>query len=185
VKDDNFNEIVRKKYADDWAHLNAEWQAYIAALDYGFDYDRMTIDFQSGKPLPVVGQAVTIATDRGWQSSGIELEAGKSYDLTATGRYQIAAEENNGVTSPWPCEPGGVTIDYHDGRPLGMLIGAIDSRDGHSKGTSESFAEPFGIGLRTTLKPIRSGTLYLRVNDAASGLADNRGTLNVTIRPAQ
>jgi hypothetical protein len=185
VKDENFNEIVRQKYADDWADLNAEWQAYIASLDYGFDYDRMAINFQSGKPLPVAGKIVTIAADRGWQSSGVKLEAGKSYDLTATGRYQIAEDENAGVTKPWPCEPGGVTIDYHDGRPLGILLGAIDSRDARSKGTSESFAEPFAIGLHTKLKPTRSGTLYLRVNDAASGLDDNRGTLDVTIRPAR
>src|SRR5262249_17899002 len=138
-----------------------------------------------GKPLPVAGQTVTIAADRGWQSSGVALEAVKSYDLTATGRYQIAADQNGGIAKPWPCEPGGVTIDYHDGRPLGMLIGAIDSRDGQSKGTSESFAEPFAIGLHTTLKATRSGTLYLRVNDAASSLDDNRGTLNVAIRRAQ
>jgi hypothetical protein len=145
----------------------------------------MAIDFQAGKPVPVAGQSVTIAADRGWQSSGIEVEAGKSYDLKASGRYQIATEKNGGVTKPWLCEPGGVTIDYHDGRPLGMLIGAIDSRDGRSKGTSESFAEPFAIGLHTMLKATRSGTLYLRVNEAASSLDDNRGTLNVNISPAQ
>jgi hypothetical protein len=183
VQDENFDDVVRRKYADDWADLNAEWQAYIAALDYGFDYDRMAIDFQAGKPLPAAGQAITIAADRGWQSSGVQVESGKSYDITASGRYQIAADQNAGVTKPWPCEPGGVTIDYHDGRPLGMLVGAIDSRDGSPKDTRESFAEPFAVGLHRVLKATRSGTLYLRVNDAASSLDDNRGTLNVTIRP--
>ena len=42
---------MRQKFATDWADLNAEWQAYIATLDYGFDFDRMAIDFKSGKPL--------------------------------------------------------------------------------------------------------------------------------------
>jgi hypothetical protein len=64
-----------------------------------------------------------------------------------------------------------------------MLVGAIDSRDGSSKGTSQSFADPFAVGLHTTLKATRSGTLYLRVNDSANSLDDNRGALNVTIRP--
>jgi hypothetical protein len=182
VKDENFNDIVRHKYAGDWADLNAEWQAYIATLDYGFDYDRMAIDFRPGKPLPAEGQTVTIAADRGWQSSGVQIEAGKSYKITASGRYQIAADQNAGITKPWPCEPGGVTIDYHDGRPLGMLLGAIDSRDGSSTVTSQSFAEPFAVGLHTELKATRSGALYLRVNDAANSLDDNHGTLNVTIR---
>ena len=51
VQDEKFNEIVRQKYAKDWADLNAEWQAYIATLDYGFDFDRMAIAFENGKPL--------------------------------------------------------------------------------------------------------------------------------------
>ena len=100
----------------------------------------------------------TIAADRGWQSSGVRLEAGKSYRVTATGRYEIAERRRK----PWPCEPGGVTIDYHDGRPLGMLLGAIDG----TNATATTLADPFAIGLGTTIKPTASGTLYLRVNDS-------------------
>jgi hypothetical protein len=40
------------------------------------------------------------------------------------------------------------------------------------------------IGLHTTLKPTATGTLYLRVNDSAAKLDDNRGTLTVTIETA-
>jgi hypothetical protein len=43
------------------------------------------------------------------------------------------------------------------------------------------FAHPFAIGLGTTIKPEMSGTLYLRVNDSAAKLDDNRGNLTVTI----
>ncbi len=148
VLEQDFNDIVRRNFAADWADLNAEWQAYIATLDYGFDFARMAIDFHSGKPLGGGPRTATIAADRGWQSSGAWLDAGKSYEVTAKGRYQIAAEENNGTTKPWPCEPGGVTIDYHEGLPLGMLLGAIDSRGEHSVPAAASFAEPVAIGLR-------------------------------------
>ena len=181
----DFNDVVRRNFAADWADLNAEWSAYIATLDYGFDYNRMAIDFQKGKPLAARPQTVTISVDRGWQSSGAWLDAGKSYIITATGRYQIAADKISGESKPWPSEPGGVTIDYHDGRPLGMLLGAIDSRNTKSQSTAASFADPIAIGLRATLKPTTSGTLYLRVNDAASKLADNRGTLTVKIEAAR
>ena len=87
----------------------------------------------TGKP-----RSVTIAADRGWQSSGVWLEAGKSYHVTASGRYQIAAEKSNDGEKAWPCEPGGVTIEYHDGRPLGMLLGAMveGARNGE-RGASE------------------------------------------------
>ena len=181
VQEQNFNDIVRQKYAKDWADLNAEWQAYIATLDYGFDFERMAIDFEPGKPLAGPAHTTTIVADRGWQSSGAWLEAGKSYDVTATGRYQIAEEQRDGATNPWISEPGGVTIDYHDGRPLGILLGAIDSRDKPVAGANPTFANPVVIGLRTTLKPTASGTLYLRVNDSASKLDDNRGTITVKI----
>jgi len=181
VQDQNFNDVVRQKYAKDWADLNAEWQAYIAALDYGFDFERMAIDFEPGKPLVGSARTATILADRGWQSSRVWLEAGKSYNVSATGRYQIAEEQHDGATKPWLSEAGGVTIDYYDGRPLGILLGAIDSRDKPVAGANPTFVNPVVIGLRTTLKPTISGTLYLRVNDSASKLDDNRGTITVKI----
>ena len=75
-----------------------------------------------------------------------------------------------------------MTIDYHDGRPLGMLLGAIDSRDERAAGGEpDRSPNPVAIGLHATLKPTASGTLYLRVNDSAGKLDDNRGTLTVKI----
>ena len=64
---------------------------------------------------------VSVAADRGWQSSGVRVDAGKSYRLRAAGRYQVADRPQ-----PWPCEPGGVSIRYYRGRPLGILL-AIDA----------------------------------------------------------
>jgi hypothetical protein len=185
VQDQNFNDLVRQKYAKDWADLNAEWQAYIATLDYGYDFERMAIDFKShGLMNSGSNYLVVVAADRGWQSSGVKLEAGKSYDVWATGRYQIAADEGS-ARKLWFSEPGGVTIDYHDGHPLGILLGAIDFRDKPVAGANPTFANPVVIGLRTTLKPTVSGMLYLRVNDSASKLDDNHGTINVNIGAAR
>jgi hypothetical protein len=172
VRDEDFNEIFRRAFADDWPDLEAEWQAYLPTLEHGYDFERMAIDFEPGRPLGAAAKIVTIVADRGWQSSGIRLMEGKTYRITATGRYEIA---NDG--QPWPCEPGGISIEYHDGRPLGMLLGAIDGRTGDT-----TMATPFGIGLGTTTTPKASGTLYLRVNDSAGQLSDNRGKLTVTIQ---
>jgi hypothetical protein len=185
VKEDNFNEIFRQRFAADWSDLNAEWTAYISTLDYGFDFGRMAINFKTGKPLLGGGQTITIRADRGWQASGVLLEAGKSYDISASGRYQIATERLDASEKPWPCEPGGVTIEYRDGRPLGMLFGAIDSRDEHASSAKPSFAEPTAVGLHAIVKPTATGTLYLRVNDSPAALDDNRGNLTISIKPAQ
>jgi hypothetical protein len=182
VERDDFNREFLRRFAADWADLNAEWQAYIAAIDYGYNFERMAIDFQSGKPLAGGEQTATISADRGWQSSGALLEAGKTYGVTATGRYEIAVEKDGGAAKPWPCEPGGVTIEYHDGRPLGILLGTIDSRDERSSTLNATFGTALVIGMRATIKPTASGTLYLRVNDWAGKLDDNLGTLTATIR---
>ncbi len=181
----DFNDIVRREFADDWADLTAEWQAYVATLDYDYDFDRMAIDFQRGKKVVMLPHKGTIAADRGWQSSGAWLEAGKSYRISASGRYQIATEQNDGAPQPWPCEPGGVTIEYHDGKPLGMLLGAIDARQDDAGAAGATFTKPIAIGLGTNITPAASGTLYLRVNDSPARLGDNGGTLTVTISPSR
>lgn len=184
VLDPKFNDLVRREYQADWPDLTAEWLAYITTLDHGYDFERMAIDFNShGLMREDAGGAhlISIHADRGWQSSGMRLEAGKSYKVWATGRYQIAVEKNGDATQPWPCEPGGVTIKYHDGHPLGMLLGAIQAEGETAPPAAPSFVQPIAIGLQATIKPDASGTLFFRVNDSAAGLGDNHGTLTVNV----
>ena len=183
VLDANFNEIVRREYQAEWDDLTAEWQAFVAALDHDYDFERMTIDMKRGQPLSTAVNQLQIAADHGWQSSGIWLDAGTPYRVEASGRFVIAREQVDGALQPWPCEPGGVTIEYHDGRPLGMLIGAIVG-EGASDNAQAGFAAPIEIGLGTTITPTVSGTLYLRVNDFAARLDDNRGAVTVAIQRA-
>ena len=193
VLDREFNEVFRSEYAADWPNVLAEWDAFVATLDHGYDFERMAIDFRPGQPLRGRESKSTIVADRGWQSLGVELEAGRTYRITASGRYQIAEEKTGSGTTPWPCEPGGVTLEYHDGRPLGMLLGAIVTPVGSNSkeaaavpplATQSSFAAPVSIGLGCTIKPAATGTLYVRVNDRAAHLDDNRGTLTVLVKTA-
>jgi hypothetical protein len=182
VLDPKFNDLMRREYETNWSDLQVEWQAFVATLDHGFDFERMAIPFQPGEPASAGGERnVEISADHGWQSSGVWLDAGKSYKIVASGRYQIATEQGEGASQPWLCEPGGVTIEYHDGHPLGMLLGAIDPGGETAPNAPMSFAEPAAIGLQANIQPATSGTLYLRVNDSAAHLDDNRGTLAVSI----
>jgi hypothetical protein len=170
VLEPNFNARMRRRFAD-WRGVSSEWQAFVAAIEHDYDFERTAIDFKPGKPLGEEPHKITLAADRGWQSSGAALQAGRSYRLAATGRYQIATEEIGGAVRSWPCEPGGVTLEYYDGQPLGILLAAIDT----------TLGKPFAVGLGTTFKPAASGTLYFRVNDSAGKLDDNRGNLSVSI----
>ncbi len=170
----DFNKRFRRTYRRQWADLLFEWQAFVAALDYGYDTKRMAIVHRGA--LPVEEDAVIkIAADRGWQSTGWRLWAGKTYTITSEGRYEI-----DGESEPWPCEPGGVTLEYHDGLPLGMLVGLlrpVDERD------SANPSEPLALGLQASITLEVDAILYLRVNDWPDRLSDNEGTLRASIVP--
>jgi hypothetical protein len=174
----DFNERFYHAYAADWSHLAEEWQVMVANLDYGYDVGRMAIDFTPGKPLSAAGAKVTVAADRGWQNSGLRLEAGVKYQLRAAGRYQVADRPQI-----WWCEPGGVSIRYCRGQPLGILLAAI--RPDEAASGPSPLIRPLRIGLGTTLAPERSGTLFLRINDSAGELSDNAGSLVVELSRGQ
>lgn len=156
--------------SEDSASLSWSWNEFVTTLDYGHDFDRATIEPREGTPLEPAGRTVSIRADRGWQSSGARLEASSSYALSAHGRFVVARTSRD-----WPCEADGVSLRYHDGRPLGRLLGTVV----HDDGTSTTVQV---MGSRAILKPTRGGTLYLKVNDSPSELADNSGELFVTLQ---
>lgn len=169
VTDPQFNDRFKRLYADDWENLREEWQVFVADLEYGYEVPRNAVEFGPGDPLPAGGAKVTIAADRGWQSSRIKLEAGRTYQLRASGRYQVANQPRI-----WWCEPGGVSIRYYHRQPLGILLGAVHPDHRDSNGPTP-LIRPVVVGLGAELTPERSGTLYLRINDSAAELGDNAG----------
>jgi hypothetical protein len=171
----DFGQHVMKLFAADWDRVNEDWQLYVASLDYGYDFEKMDVAFVAGKPLAAEGARLSVAVDRGWQSTGVQVEAGQKYQLRASGRYEVAQEPR-----AWECEPGGVTIRYYHGQPLGILLAAIRADDAGGRDPS-GLLKPIAVGLATTLDVQQSGTLYLRINDSAGGLGDNAGSLSVEI----
>ena len=172
----DFSTNFLKELEADLPAINEDWQLFIINADYGYDVSRGAVLRKAGvAPLPAAGATVTIAADRGWQSSGFAVEPGKTYKISATGRYLVAK-----APQPWPCEPGGITIHYHRGKPLGMLVAAIGDIK-LEKDTITPLAKPTGVGTLAEITPTFAGTLYLSINEAAGGLADNEGALSVKI----
>ena len=144
----------------------------------------MTVLHKKASPVETYAE-ITIAADRGWRSTGWRLQAGKTYTVTAAGRYVIARDEIvgddiPGDSEPWPCEPGGVTLEYHDGLPLGMLLGLLRPIDDHKPA---DFSKPLAVGLQASVTTKVDAILYLRVNDWPARLSDNEGTLRASIVP--
>lgn len=172
VTSPRFDRRFRTMYERDRRRLDQEWRLFAATLDYGHDLEREAIDFREGAPLAAGGsRRIAVRADRGWQSSAVRVEAGQPIRLSSAGRFVVGREEGG---APWPCEGGGVTLDYHAGRPLGELLATVDAG-------AEAFVTPKPIGLAADYTPPATGTLYLRVNDAPNALADNEGELRVTI----
>ena len=176
VRKPNFNARFRTMMADDWQPLCEEWQVLAMGLEYGHDVPAMAVDFTPGKPMPAKGTQVTVAAKGAWQNSGIRLEAGVTYEMRATGRYQVADQPK-----VWWSEPGGVSIRYYQGRPLGLLLAALRP-DQPEPGSTTALLRPAVVGLELTLTPKQTGTLYFRINDSAAELDDNDGQLTVAIR---
>lgn len=176
VGDPDLTARFKQQLQADWPDLNEEWQLFVMNLEYGYDVGRAALVRKTAQPLPAEGTTAAIAADRGWQSAGIRLETGSKYRLEASGRYQV------GKTSDvWWCEPGGVTLHYYQGRPLGLLLAAVRDDTQPLKGLTP-LANPEPVGLETTLTVPEAGTLYLRINESAAQLSDNAGQIEVRIR---
>lgn len=78
--------------------VQEQWQWFLGNLDYGYDIEREKILRRDAQALPATGGKVSILAERGWQSSGWQLEAGKTYEIEARGRFQIA---NQGKVMPF------------------------------------------------------------------------------------
>jgi hypothetical protein len=175
----DFNIHWRQIYEPDLEDLAEEWQTFVASLEYGHDMKRAAIEFKSGEPLPDDGAKATVAADRGWQSSGWQVEEGQQYVLRASGRYQIADRPKI-----WWCEPNGVSFRYYHGQPLGMLFAAVRPETVDPAKISP-LLRPLAVGLGGQITAPHSGTLYFRINDSAAELADNKGTLTVAIKSVE
>ena len=171
VLEDDFNTRFFRTVVKDREHFLKEWHHFLSTIDYGYDIPREAITFRPGEPLQE-DRTIEILADRGWQSSEIQVEAGKRYQVSATGRFVIGQEADG---RPWPCEANGVTLQYHRGQPIGMLLASVDS-------DSYAFMSSTPVGSGAELTPDRSGTLYFRLNDAPNRLAENQGRVQVTVR---
>ena len=145
-------------------------------MEYGYDVAALGGRFHARQAA---------STNAGRRSPWPPTEAGRTaacgfsgvnYRLTAAGRYQVAK-----TTKVWWSEPGGVSIRYYKGRPLGILLAAVRP-DHPAPGSTTALLHSTAVGLGTTLSPSQTGTLFLKINDSAGELDDNAGELKVEVR---
>lgn len=165
----------------DAGRAGRDFAAFLADLDYGFDFSRSAIDWAPGKPL--AGRVeIPVAADRGWQNPGWSLAKGDRCSFSATGRITVGRasrlpEAIDGSRS-LQATPDGISLRWYGGRPIGRLLVAqwIDRDDGPSP-TFRVLAE----GASGTFSAAADGPVYLKVNEAPGDLADNTGEFRVVL----
>jgi hypothetical protein len=187
----DFNAKFREIFAADLPEMSEEWQVFIAGLEYGYDISRTVIDFAPGKPIAEAAETttVTISSERGWQNSGIRLEGGRKYELTASGRWTKKCRPAfwSGLKNPLEkieLESNGVSIRYYRGRPLGILE-AVVRPDRPNPDKPAVFLNPAVVGLKSSLAPLESGTLFFKLNDTAADLENNEGGVSCKVGQGQ
>lgn len=162
-----------------WEHARAtrDFAAFLAEVDYGFDFDRSAIDWSTGSRLERA-TSIRVQAERGWQNSGLSLERGQRAVISATGRCEVGKLTNTKLEST----AAGISLRWYRGRPVGTLLAAqwLDTTRGGSSGRFEILA----TGGTGTITAAGDGPLYLKINESPGDLADNAGSLEVTITPA-
>jgi len=177
----DFNRRLAAMPGWDAARIAREFDAFTADLDYGWDFARMTVDWSPGEPLQ---GPCTVAVDatRGWQNSGVRLAAGRQYGFTAAGRVGLGSvtDDASGIVTPLESEPGGISLEWYRGRPVGRLLAAQwrEPVEGGRPGF-EVVAE--GASGRFTARA--DGPLYFKVNQAPGRLAEDAGRFRVEVGP--
>ena len=161
-----------------WPELRQEWNAFLTDLEYGYDPAHRMLVLNASQPSELADQPVTfeLAADQGWQSTGIRLASQRTVKIECTGRFGVGTQPDI-----WISEPDGVTLEYYHGQPLGrVVLTCIADMPKEPEHSQPLKVIPVGRGGEYLLEP---GELFLRVNESIAGLADNSGTITVTIKP--
>ena len=175
--DRSFTARLRATPGWDEAAASRDFDAFLADIDYGYDFARMTIDWSPGRAL-AAQTTVTVAADQGWQNSGWSLAKGEHCSFAATGRVTVGQASAGRLES----SPDGITLRWYRGRPVGRLMVAqwVEPADGGRP----SFCI-LADGSSGEFTAATAGPLYLKLNESPGELADNGGTFTLSLAPTR
>ncbi|MCA9044429.1 MAG: hypothetical protein KDA69_08920 [Planctomycetaceae bacterium] len=176
----DFTPALEAAFETDWETMEIDWALATQSLAYGFDVEQFAFEFEPGQPLAAgTEKTMDVSSSASWQSTGIRVQAGQTISLSCAGRVTLAQ-----VPKPWESEGTGITIRYHEGKPIGRLLGIVlpDQLPADTPlGSIPEFLQ-IDVGNGTSVTSPTNGSLYLRVNDFWNELADNTGAFNVTVK---
>jgi len=164
------------------ALIEKQWLMYVASLNYDYALEPMLFDAEPGAPL--AGKVVRkLKVDAGWQNTKIHVKKGEKIRIRAKGKFELYRSEEES----WPCEQNGVTIEYLNGQPLGIVQAVIltdaekvtaEQMNDHQPGT---FFTPIAVGTSRSFTVPFDGTILLRLNIEPKKIPECKGEMAVEI----
>src|SRR5204863_8711935 len=84
----DFSQAFLEKVQPQWPAIARDWALFVQECDYGYDFARAAVVHKPAQPLPAGGVTLVVDAARGWQAAGVMVEAGKTYDVQASGRFE-------------------------------------------------------------------------------------------------
>ena len=163
-----FNRQFRQSIDDHWPAVQRDWQLYINEMVYGYDVARGVL-----RPAApgAHSSSVQVQADYSWQETPWRVQAGDRFRLTTEGQIELAAAKKL-----LPSAGGGITIEYYQGNPLGvMMMGVLGDQDPAKMAKNSQV-----VGLGNEFVAETAGVICLRINASPPTRSDNQGYLNVT-----
>ena len=175
---DSLSRRFRERLGEDWDTVLVDWNGFVSDLDFGYDLERSRV-VQSNrrlKPLtPGGSEKFLLATDHGWQSTGLLVETDRPVHISCSGDFQVR-QSGGPEGADWRIGPNGISYQFYRGNPLGCVIASIVSPGDQEETKRWTTVR---IGSDGTFVPKKSGQLFLKVNEGSNGLWDNNGAIVV------
>lgn len=145
--------------------ISFEYLFFVGHIEQGFRVDLCSWDWKK-KSKALVDTApvsIRVGAGRGWQSSGVTVRAGKTYEYSAVGSWQVGGEKT------------AVTADG-DAAGSGRLVGVLFN--------NFELTAPFGLGAYGKFKAPQDGQLFLRCQSHWGEIPDNKGNITLKLRLA-
>ncbi len=148
-----------------------EYLFFLKHFDVGYRVDLCAFDWKKKfKPLRTGTITATLAANKGWQATGIEVAAGDQLDFSAEGK--------------WKLTKAGETVSADGASSAGKLVAMVmkDFSLAGSLDLDEYLSQPVELGTYGTFTVPHEGKLFLRCNDSWTELADNSGSIKVKLK---
>jgi len=156
----------RMTMAKDLERIDFERRLMLSHFERGYRVDLCAWDWDTpfGPPLPGTSRELSVEAVRGWQATGLEVKSGDRVPFRTQGT--------------WRLKKNGPSITAQGGRDgAGRLVGVLL--------TDGKLGEPFDLGRQGTWTAPADGRLFVRCRDAWNELADNEGSITLTLPAAE